>query len=81
MTTYDEKTLECCVDDAVGLAARANVKNLFLFHHDPDHADAKITAMVEHAQRLAAEQRAGLTVEAAREGRVIQIATLAGRRK
>ena len=32
------------------LARRAGAKRLFLFHHDPDHNDEKVAAMVEHAQ-------------------------------
>jgi phosphoribosyl 1,2-cyclic phosphodiesterase len=57
-----------CVDDAVSLALKAKVKKLFLFHHDPDHSDGKITALVEHARQLVKREGATLVVEAAREG-------------
>ncbi|MCX6896427.1 MAG: response regulator [Verrucomicrobia bacterium] len=63
-----------CVDDAVALALRAEAKKLFLFHHDPDHDDAKISSMVDYAQKLVAEQKAELAVAAAREGEVIEFA-------
>ena len=69
-----------CVDDAVALALRAGVKNLFLFHHDPDHSDAKVSAMVEHGRSLVAERGAKLAVEAAREGKVLQLAALSGKK-
>jgi phosphoribosyl 1,2-cyclic phosphodiesterase/CheY-like chemotaxis protein len=57
-----------CADDTVDLAIRAGVKQLFLFHHDPDHDDAKIEAMVVEGQAKAAEKGSKLNVSAAREG-------------
>jgi len=63
-----------CVDDVVTLAMKANVKQLFLFHHDPDHDDAKIDAMLAHARELVARQKSSLQVEAATEGRVVELA-------
>jgi phosphoribosyl 1,2-cyclic phosphodiesterase len=63
-----------CVDDAVSLALKAKVKTLFLFHHDPDHSDDKISALVEHARQLVRRQGAELNVEAAREGMKLELA-------
>lgn len=57
-----------CADDTVDLAMRAGVKQLFLFHHDPDHHDEKIEAMVTEGQARVAEKESGLKVSAAREG-------------
>ncbi|MEO5722493.1 MAG: response regulator [Chthoniobacterales bacterium] len=57
-----------CADDTVDLAMRAGVKNLFLFHHDPDHDDAKIEAMVAESHARVAECGSALNVNAAREG-------------
>ncbi len=57
-----------CADDTVDLAMRAGVKQLFLFHHDPDHDDAKIDAMVVEAQAKVKECGSPLQVSAAREG-------------
>ena len=62
-----------CVDDVVQLAVDAGVKKLFLFHHDPDHDDAKITAMVEQARQLAAKLKSPVKIEAAKEGLVVQL--------
>lgn len=63
-----------CVDYAVSLAQKADVKKLVLFHHDPEHDDAKIEAMLAHARKLVTDSKSDLQVEAAREGAVIQLA-------
>ncbi len=62
-----------CVDDSVALALQAGVKQLSLFHHDPDHDDKRIDKMVQHARRLVAKQKAKLRVDAAREGMTIKL--------
>ena len=56
------------VDDVVELALQAQVKRLFLFHHDPEHDDEKISQMVEQARKLAAAKGSALEIEAAQEG-------------
>jgi phosphoribosyl 1,2-cyclic phosphodiesterase len=63
-----------CVDEVVHLAMQAQVNQLYLFHHDPDHDDAKITQMVEQARRLVAARNGSLKVDAAREGLTIELA-------
>ena len=63
-----------CVDYAVSLALKAEVNRLFLFHHDPEHDDAKIEAMLAHAHKLVADAGATLLVDAAREGAVVELA-------
>ena len=62
-----------CVDDSVALALEANVKQLCLFHHDPDHDDKQVDALVQHARRLVAKAGGKLKVDAAREGMTIQL--------
>ncbi len=64
-----------CLDDVVALAIEANVKRLFLFHHDPDHDDAKIASMVEHAREKARAAGSALRIEAAREGERVALAS------
>ena len=49
-----------CVDDSVALALQAGVKQLSLFHHDPDHDDKRIDGLVRHARRLVAKQQGKL---------------------
>jgi phosphoribosyl 1,2-cyclic phosphodiesterase len=62
-----------CVDDSVALALAANVKHLYLFHHDPDHDDKKIDGLVRHARRLVAKAKGKLKVDAARELQTIEL--------
>jgi phosphoribosyl 1,2-cyclic phosphodiesterase len=62
-----------CLDDVVALALQAEVKKLFLFHHDPNHDDAKISQMLAHARQLVAARKAKLHVEAAREGLTVEL--------
>jgi ribonuclease BN (tRNA processing enzyme) len=57
-----------CAEDTVAFALRANVKRLFMFHHDPDHSDEEISRMVARARQTAARHNSPLLVEAAREG-------------
>ncbi len=57
-----------CADDAVELAMRAEVKHLFLFHHDPDHQDEKMVAMITEAEARVAAAGSAMIVSAAREG-------------
>jgi phosphoribosyl 1,2-cyclic phosphodiesterase len=56
-----------CLDDSVALALAAKVASLVLFHHDPDHDDRRIDAMVEQARRQVIETGSSMHVEAARE--------------
>jgi len=63
-----------CVDDVVHLAILANVKRLYLFHHDPGHDDERIDAMLAHAR---AEARGSIMeVFAATEGEVLTLKRL-----
>ena len=57
-----------CAEDAVSLAVRAGVKQLALFHHDPDHDDRTIKRMVEEACKIAESNGSPIKIEAAREG-------------
>ena len=61
------------LDSVVSLALDANVGKLVLFHHDPNHDDAMIDKMVEHARALVAKSGKPLEVEAAREGAEILV--------
>lgn len=50
------------------LAIRAKVKQLALFHHDPERTDSQVDANVKSCCERASLHRASLTVFAAREG-------------
>jgi phosphoribosyl 1,2-cyclic phosphodiesterase len=53
---------------SVALAIDAAVRKLVLFHHDPNHDDHEIDAMLDQARTIAANKGASVEVEAAREG-------------
>ena len=57
----------------MALALRAGVKQLYLFHHDPDHDDRRMDALVQHARKLVAKRKGKLKVDAAREGMTIPL--------
>jgi phosphoribosyl 1,2-cyclic phosphodiesterase len=62
-----------CLDDVVAIAIEAQVKRLFLFHHDPNHDDQKISSMLERARAQVAEARSTLLVDAAREDLEVEL--------
>jgi ribonuclease BN (tRNA processing enzyme) len=64
-----------CADDVVRLALAAQVKHLYLFHHDPRHDDDFVDAMVKQARELVKESGSSLVVEAAREGARVLLGT------
>ncbi|MBI1839410.1 MAG: MBL fold metallo-hydrolase [Verrucomicrobia bacterium] len=60
-----------CLDDVVRLATAAEARRLCLFHHDPEHDDAKIDLMLKHARDLTRRLGSGMRVSAAKEGAVL----------
>ena len=68
-----------CLDDVVAVALKAEVKKLFLFHHDPDHDDDKVAEMTEYARGLEKAQNGKMLVDAAREGLMVELAGCASR--
>jgi phosphoribosyl 1,2-cyclic phosphodiesterase/CheY-like chemotaxis protein len=57
-----------CADDVVEFAINSNIKQLYLFHHDPEHSDAHIAQMLAAARKRVSEAGSKMVVEAAREG-------------
>ncbi len=55
-------------EQAIALAWEARCRRLVLFHHEPEHDDATIDALVIGARNFAAAHAPGLLVEAAMEG-------------
>jgi phosphoribosyl 1,2-cyclic phosphodiesterase len=66
-----------CIEDAVAVALQARARQLFLFHHDPDHDDVRMDRLVARAREIVAVENASLQVDAAREGAVVELAALA----
>ena len=56
------------LSSVVSLALDANVRKLFLFHHDPEHNDQMLDQIVEAARTLVLESGKAMEVDAAREG-------------
>jgi phosphoribosyl 1,2-cyclic phosphodiesterase len=54
-------------EEAVELATEAGVKRLVMFHHEPEHDDGALDALLSAAQRAAA-RRGSVEVVAAQEG-------------
>lgn len=55
-------------DHALAFASLAGAKRLMTFHHDPEHADAQLDALVETAQHGCSRNASGLEVIAGTEG-------------
>lgn len=60
-------------EQAVNLAMQAKVKNLALFHHDPEHSDDDIDNIVTAAHRIIDDNVSALNCFAAREGESFSI--------
>ncbi|HWN65713.1 MAG TPA: response regulator [Candidatus Binatus sp.] len=56
------------LSSVVSLALDAEVRQLLLFHHDPNHDDEMIDQIVEHARAIVKKSGKTLEVEGAREG-------------
>ena len=67
------------VGQVVELALAASVKQLFLFHHDPEHSDSDIDAKLIEAERHVAGAGGTLICHNAREGEIWDL--VAGQRK
>jgi ribonuclease BN (tRNA processing enzyme) len=56
------------VSQVAELAARAQVKRLHLFHHDPDQGDADIDAKLQEARAALDKRGAQIPCDAPAEG-------------
>ena len=63
-----------CVDEVIRLAMAADVRRLYLFHHDPAHDDKQLATMLAHARQIAHSAGSALRVDAAREGEQVALA-------
>lgn len=62
-----------CYIDTVNLAIDADVKELYLYHHDPNYDDDAIDAMHKKSLELVSERSSELKCHIAREGHVINL--------
>ncbi len=61
------------IEAAIDVAARAKVKRVVLYHHDPDRNDDALDHIGRDAQRAGRERLAGLEVLVAREGLELEV--------
>jgi phosphoribosyl 1,2-cyclic phosphodiesterase len=57
-----------CYVDTVNFAIDADVKELYLYHHDPNYDDARVEAIHRDCEQLVRERNASLRCLVAREG-------------
>lgn len=62
-----------CISKVVNLADEANIKSLYLFHHDPDQSDSDIDEKLATAVNLLSKRNSSTEVHAPREGDHIKV--------
>lgn len=62
-----------CYVDAVNFAIDANVKALYLYHHDPTYDDEKIDAIYSDCMQIISERKSSMMCHIAREGQIVEI--------
>lgn len=62
-----------CYIDTVNMAIDSDVKELYLFHHDPAYDDNAIEAIYQHALEIIKEKNSPLICHIAKEGMVVNI--------
>ena len=62
-----------CYIDTIHMAIDADVKELYLYHHDPNYDDKTINTIHEHAKQIIKERNASLKCHVAREGMQIDL--------
>lgn len=62
-----------CYIDTVNMAIDAGVKELFLYHHDPNYDDEMIENIYQHALEIISERKSSLKCHVAREGMRIDL--------
>ena len=79
-TTYTDEEYETkvgwghsCISKVVQLADVANVKTLYLFHHDPDQSDADIDNKHELAAKMLIQRDSSVKLETPKEGDLFKI--------
>ena len=61
------------ISSAIDVAARANVRKLVLYHHDPDRSDDALDRIAVEAQRVMKERQPDAEVVVAREGLALTV--------
>jgi len=72
---YDKKRGwgHSCYIDTVNTAIDAGVKELYLYHHDPNYDDRQMEEIFEHSRSIIRERSSDLVCHLAREGMIIDL--------
>lgn len=62
-----------CYIDTIDMAIDANVKELYLYHHDPNYDDKVINSIHKHAEQIIKDRNSSLKCYIAREGMQIDL--------
>lgn len=62
-----------CYIDTVNTAIAAGVKELYLYHHDPNYDDKRMEEIDNHAQQIIKERNSPLVCHLAREGMIVNL--------
>ena len=62
-----------CYIDTVNTAIDAGVKELYLYHHDPNYDDTAMEKLYEHALSIISERNSDLKCHLAKEGLIIDL--------
>lgn len=62
-----------CYIDTINTAIHANVKELYLFHHDPNYDDASMETILKHSNKIIKEKGSSLVCHLAKEGTIINL--------
>lgn len=62
-----------CYIDTVNAAIEAEVKELYLFHHDPNYDDTAIENILKHSNEIIKRENSPLICHLAKEGMVVNI--------
>lgn len=62
-----------CYIDTINTAIHANVKELYLFHHDPNYDDATMETILKHSNKIIKEKGSSLVCHLAKEGTIINL--------
>lgn len=62
-----------CYIDTVNQAVEAGVKELYLYHHDPNYDDAAMEKIYQHSLSIINEKNSALKCHIAREGMIVDL--------
>jgi phosphoribosyl 1,2-cyclic phosphodiesterase len=62
-----------CYIDTVNIAIEAGVKELYLYHHDPNYDDDAMEKIYQHSLSIIKEKKSALNCHIAREGLIVDL--------